>query len=95
MLGGASMHKDDYGCDFPGCNNDFNQTNGAKVAIAKDGNILTFCTAHSDRLSREGVKLRTLAKVHAEQKEAVDALERLRMKQDQAARESIFIQSLK
>lgn len=91
MLGGASMHREDYGCNFPYCDSDFDKTDGAKVAIVKDGNILAFCATHSTRLSREGIKLRALAEIHAEQKKAEDAP----MNQRKLTCEHTFIQSLK
>lgn len=63
----TSMYREDHGCDMvPHCGNDFDKTPGVKVAIAKDGEVLAFCFAHSKDLILAGVPLRTLEEVRAE-----------------------------
>jgi len=90
-----SMARDDFRCDFPGCNSDFYDAPNAKVAIIKNNQVLAFCKKDSDRLIAEGVQLRTIEEIHTEQKEAVEAPARLWRERKQAAREVEFIRSLK
>lgn len=92
----SSMAKDEVRCDFPDCDNDFDDSNGAKVAmIDKSGEIIAFCKEHCKRLISEGIGLRVLAEIHKKITDRENAVERKRENREQTARESAFIKKLK
>ena len=57
---------DDFGCDFPGCQERFDTTARARVATIRSNDIVAFCHNHSARLIAAGVNLRVLGDVQRE-----------------------------
>ncbi len=90
-----SMAKEGFECDFPGCNDAFDQTPGVKMATMKNGKPLTFCKAHAKRLTNEGVILMTLKEMHGLQGPTKEELEKEKWKREQLKRETNFINRLK
>lgn len=87
----TSMLKEDYGCDFPGCDRRFDPTPDAKVAIAKNKEVLAFCVGHAARLIHEGVVLKTLDEARSDR----DGNPKERLDRERREREQTFIQNLK
>ena len=92
----SSMAWDDICCDFPGCNKEFDKTNGAKIAmIDKGGHVIAFCGEHSRRLKSEGVELRVLAEINREMEDRRLGIDRERNERERMTREKNFINKLK
>lgn len=82
---------DDYSCDFPNCEHDFDAGKGRLVAAIKDEKLMVFCEDHSIRIQGEGVRLRSI-----EEAQSVLILNRqLNNEHDELAAEAEFIRSLK
>jgi len=94
-MGLASMMREEFGCDFPGCENNFYRKPKANVAIVRGKEVLAFCKNHSESLVLQGVALRPLAEIHDEIGRVSEYEKRGRMAREQQAREAAFIQSLK
>ena len=94
-MGLASMMREYYGCDFPGCEKNFYRRSKANVAIVRGKEVLAFCKNHSESLVLQGVALRPLAEIHDEIGRVNEYERAGRMERERLARETAFIQSLK
>ncbi len=65
------------------------------MATMKDGKPLTFCTIHAERLANVGIKLITLAQIHAIQGPTKEELEKQKLERERREQETAFINSLK
>lgn len=90
-----SMVREEMCCDYPGCRGNWDTTRGARVAIVKEDEILSFCTEHAKVLLAKGVKLRPIDVIHAECMEAKERPRREASKRARIERERRFIESLK
>ncbi len=92
MLG--RLDREEVGCDFPDCLKEYDRRPGKKVAKLQGEEVIAFCEEHAQRLTQEGVVLRSVDSIHEELKEAKDAPRR-QAEQDHLAREKAFIEKLK
>lgn len=92
MLG--RPEREEVCCDFPDCPQNFDGTDGARVALVKNGKIIAFCSEHSALLLSKGKDLRTVASIHTELEEAKNGPERKRREAERQAKEQAFIDSL-
>ena len=93
MLG--RRDREDYGCDFPGCAEDFDRDESHAVAIVKNGKIMAFCIPHCQKLTSEEIILKTLDEIYRERREKREAPAREMAKRKQEEREQAFIADLK
>lgn len=82
-------------CDWPGCQKPFNDTIGANVALVHNGEINAFCAEHSDRVTSDGITLRSLVEIHAEAKAPIQAAELQRRQQHQVDVEADALEAWK
>lgn len=76
MLYLQGVIQEEFGCDYPGCCERFDQTDGARVAIVKNNQVLVFCAEHAKKLLSKSVPLLTIEEANAQKNKDVTTLER-------------------
>tara|TARA_B100000745_G_scaffold233824_2_gene157436 strand:+ start:1136 stop:1432 length:297 start_codon:yes stop_codon:yes gene_type:complete len=88
------MLQEEFGCDYPGCGEYFDSTEGADVAILRNKEVLAFCSKHAQLLLKNDVKLKTLSEVHKEKRGGKPTQHEV-WAAEQNERENLFIKELK